>query len=170
MTRAGRRAGASGTRDAIAAAARELFASVGYRRATIRAVASRAGVDPALVMHFYGSKEGLFRAATALPFDPASMVEELLSVDRAALGGAMEGAGVWAEVDPDARRTRANDEYSAALPPVRIVRRNKLTSFENKPSDWSPAGKIGVQNDTAFSIYSEFCGYRCSHAPRSRRD
>jgi AcrR family transcriptional regulator len=85
-SRTGRRAGESGTREAIAVAARDLFATGGYRRTTIRAVASQAGVDPALVMHFYGSKEGLFRAATAMPFDPASMVDELLGVDRKAVG------------------------------------------------------------------------------------
>ena len=44
-------------------AARELFAETGYERATIRAVASRAGVDPALVMQHFGSKDGLFAAA-----------------------------------------------------------------------------------------------------------
>lgn len=49
--------------SAILAAARELFAEAGYERATIRAVAARAGVDPALVMQRFGSKEGLFAAS-----------------------------------------------------------------------------------------------------------
>lgn len=49
---------------AILGAARALFAETGFERATIRAVAARAGVDPALVMQYYGSKEGLFAAAT----------------------------------------------------------------------------------------------------------
>ncbi|WP_218612380.1 TetR/AcrR family transcriptional regulator [Pseudonocardia sp. KRD291] len=44
-------------------AARHLFAEVGYERATIRAVAQRAGIDPALVMQNFGSKDGLFAAA-----------------------------------------------------------------------------------------------------------
>ena len=48
---------------AILDAARALFAETGFERATIRAVASRAGVDPALVMQYFGSKEGLFAAA-----------------------------------------------------------------------------------------------------------
>lgn len=48
---------------AILDAARALFAETGYERATIRAVASAAGVDPALVMQYFGSKEGLFAAA-----------------------------------------------------------------------------------------------------------
>ena len=51
------------TEVAILDAARQLFAESGFERATIRAVASRAGIDPALVMQYYGSKEGLFAAA-----------------------------------------------------------------------------------------------------------
>lgn len=47
----------------ILEAARELFAEVGFERTTIRGVASRAGIDPALVMQYFGSKEGLFAAA-----------------------------------------------------------------------------------------------------------
>jgi AcrR family transcriptional regulator len=51
------------TEAAILEAARALFAETGYERATIRAVAGAAGVDPALVMQHFGSKEGLFAAA-----------------------------------------------------------------------------------------------------------
>ena len=55
------------TEAAILEAAREAFAEHGYERATIRAVATRAGVDPALVMQYFGSKDGLFAAATRWP-------------------------------------------------------------------------------------------------------
>ena len=51
------------TEAAILDAARQLFAEVGYEKTTIRGVAGRAGVDPALVMQYYGSKDGLFAAA-----------------------------------------------------------------------------------------------------------
>lgn len=51
------------TEAAILRAAQELFADQGFERTTIRAVAARAGVDPALVMQRYGNKEGLFGAA-----------------------------------------------------------------------------------------------------------
>ena len=51
------------TEAAILEAARALFAEAGFERATIRAVAAAAGVDPALVMQYFGSKEGLFAAA-----------------------------------------------------------------------------------------------------------
>jgi AcrR family transcriptional regulator len=61
----GRRPGANETRTAILAAAREAFATHGYEKATIRAIARDAGVDAALVHHFYGPKEELFRAAVS---------------------------------------------------------------------------------------------------------
>jgi AcrR family transcriptional regulator len=51
------------TEACILQAARRLFAEDGFERATIRAVARRTGVDPALVMQYFGSKEGLFAAA-----------------------------------------------------------------------------------------------------------
>src|SRR6185437_1711481 len=58
----GRRVGDSGTRDAILDAARDLFAERGYDGATIRAIATSAGVDPALIRHCVGDKEALFAA------------------------------------------------------------------------------------------------------------
>ncbi|MFE9203422.1 TetR family transcriptional regulator [Micromonospora sp. NPDC007230] len=51
------------TREAILRAARERFAADGYDRATIRAIAADAGIDPAMVMRYYGNKEKLFAAA-----------------------------------------------------------------------------------------------------------
>ena len=51
------------TKAAILSAAREQFAASGYQGATIRAIASSAAVDPALVMRYFGNKEALFAAA-----------------------------------------------------------------------------------------------------------
>jgi AcrR family transcriptional regulator len=59
----GRRPGRESSRGAVLDAARSRFARYGYDATTIRSVAADAGVDPALVMQFYGSKEGLFAAA-----------------------------------------------------------------------------------------------------------
>lgn len=77
--RAGRRAGDSGTREAILAAARAQFADHGYDGATIRAIAAAAGVDPALVHHFHGSKEQLFVAAMRLPVVPSEVLTAALA-------------------------------------------------------------------------------------------
>jgi AcrR family transcriptional regulator len=57
------------TEAAILEAARELFAEAGFEKTTIRAVAARAGIDPALVMQYYGNKEGLFAAAARWQVD-----------------------------------------------------------------------------------------------------
>ncbi|MEU7312886.1 TetR family transcriptional regulator [Streptomyces sp. NPDC007083] len=57
------------TRTAILEAARERFAADGYERATIRAIARDAGIDPSMVMRYYGNKEGLFAAAVAVNLD-----------------------------------------------------------------------------------------------------
>ena len=63
VVRAPRRSDA--TRATILSAARERFAADGYERATIRAIAADARIDPAMVMRYYGSKEQLFAAAAA---------------------------------------------------------------------------------------------------------
>jgi len=77
--RTGRRSGDSGTREAILESARREFAAHGYDGATIRAIASGAGVDPALVHHFYGSKERLFAAAVRLPVIPSEVIAAALA-------------------------------------------------------------------------------------------
>jgi AcrR family transcriptional regulator len=77
--RTGRRAGDSGTREAILAAGRAQFAEHGYDGATIRAIAAAAGVDPALVHHFYGTKERLFAAAMQLPVVPSEVITAALA-------------------------------------------------------------------------------------------
>ncbi|RKE22700.1 TetR/AcrR family transcriptional regulator [Streptomyces sp. TLI_171] len=75
------------SRQAILAAARALFSDLGYEQTTVRAVAHRAGVDPALVMKYFGSKEGLFDAVSeiglsfggALSGPPEQLGERLLA-------------------------------------------------------------------------------------------
>jgi len=67
VPRLGRRPGASGSRALILTAARRHFSEVGYDRATIRRIATAARVDPALVLHYFGSKDGLFSAAMDFP-------------------------------------------------------------------------------------------------------
>ncbi len=77
--RTGRRTGDSGTREAILAAARTRFGDHGYAGATIRAIAADAGVDPALVHHFFGTKERLFAAAMRLPVIPGELISAALA-------------------------------------------------------------------------------------------
>jgi AcrR family transcriptional regulator len=75
--RPGRPAGTSDTRERILESARELFARNGIDKTSIRAVAADAGVDPALVHHYYGTKQQLFAAAIHIPIDPMEVIGPL---------------------------------------------------------------------------------------------
>ena len=67
-------------------AAREAFAERGYDGATVRMIAERAGVDPAMVNHWFGGKEALFTASLNIPIDPATLFPQLLAGDPEHLG------------------------------------------------------------------------------------
>jgi AcrR family transcriptional regulator len=86
MARTGRRPGQTETREHILAAARNQFGEHGYDGATIRGIAAEAGVNPALVHHFFGSKEQVFVAALALPIDPAVAIATVLDGPRNTAG------------------------------------------------------------------------------------
>jgi AcrR family transcriptional regulator len=86
MTRTGRRPGESGTRDRILAAGRAEFADSGYDAATVRAIARRASVDPALVHHYFGTKQQLFVMAMELPVDPSVVLPGVMAGPREELG------------------------------------------------------------------------------------
>lgn len=86
MPRTGRRPGAADTRGAILAAARSEFATRGFHGATIRGIAREAGVDPALVHHYFGSKEDLFGASIDLPLRPTEAADLVLGEGAGAVG------------------------------------------------------------------------------------
>jgi AcrR family transcriptional regulator len=86
MARTGRRRGSPDTRQAILDAAREAFADKGFDATSIRAVATAAGCDPALVHHYFGTKDKLFLATVQAPLDPAEVIP-------AVLAGGVHGAG-----------------------------------------------------------------------------
>lgn len=76
--RTGRRPGESTSRKEILAAARKLFSERGYQEATMRAIAAEAGVDAALVVHFFDNKATLLAEAIEWPFDPEVEMPKLL--------------------------------------------------------------------------------------------
>jgi AcrR family transcriptional regulator len=85
--RRGRRPAGADTKTALVEAARAVFSEQGYEGATVRAIAKRAGVDPAMVNHWFGGKEGLFaKAVLQLPVDPAVIAAEIVSGDLATIG------------------------------------------------------------------------------------
>lgn len=118
--RSGRPRGSPPNRELILAAAREQFAERGYDNATIRGIAARAGVDAALVHHYFGSKERLFTAAVWLPISPREFVPQLLAGGADGLGERLlrRMLDVWAS-DPDAVvglvRSATSHEYAARM-------------------------------------------------------
>jgi AcrR family transcriptional regulator len=122
MARTGRRPGVSGTREAILDAARRVFAEQGYQQATIRDVARLAGVDPALVHHYFGRKQELFVAAVQLPVNPVEQLMAVLAQDPDQAGERMVELflSIWdhaADQSPLLAlvRSAVGDEHAAAM-------------------------------------------------------
>jgi len=86
MPRTGRRKGSPDTREAILAAARDAFADRGFEGASIRGIATSAGVDPALVHHYFGTKDQLFLDTVGVPVDPGEVIPAVLEGDREQIG------------------------------------------------------------------------------------
>jgi AcrR family transcriptional regulator len=101
--RSGRRPGPTTTREAIAEAARRQFAELGYDRATLRGIAGEAGVDAALVVRFYGSKDALFREVMALPPAVAEAMAALADGPTATVGRRLAEVIVGMLEDPRSR-------------------------------------------------------------------
>jgi len=120
--RRGPRQGGADTRRAVLDAARARFGRHGYDGTKLRDVAADAGVDVALVSYFFGSKDGLFTAAMAIPMNPAELVEELTRDGAEGLGERLvrRFLSLW---DDDAAnspmialvRSAATNEQAAAL-------------------------------------------------------
>ena len=84
--RPGRPRGQSDTRERILLNARELFARNGFDRTSVRSIASAAGVDGALVHHYFGTKQQLFAAAIHIPIDPMQVLGPMRETPVAELG------------------------------------------------------------------------------------
>lgn len=98
--RVGRRPGKQDTRTAIIEAARSAFAERGFDGATIRQIGGAAHVDPALVHHYFGTKNDLFLAVLELPVDPATLLEKAVAGDRDEVGERLVRAFVTAWDSP----------------------------------------------------------------------
>lgn len=86
MARSGRRPGTTDTRAEILDAARRQFTGNGFTGATIRGIAADAGVDPALIHHYFGAKSDLFVAALDIPVNPAAVLPRLIAQGTDRLG------------------------------------------------------------------------------------
>ena len=122
MAQAGRRPGQTETREKILDAARHRFAELGYDGATVRGIAADAGVNAALLHHFFGTKQQLFAASLNLPVNPADLVPLILAGPREQLGERLVRTflGIWAT--PEGRtpfiamlRSAATNEQVAVM-------------------------------------------------------
>lgn len=112
-----------GARDRILDAARAEFAARGYDRTSIRGIAKAAGVDPALVHHYFGTKEQVFTAAIEVAFEPALSVPDVLSQGPEQAGARLARYffGVWenpvsrAPLLATVRSAMTNDTAAALL-------------------------------------------------------
>ncbi|MFJ1564802.1 TetR/AcrR family transcriptional regulator [Streptomyces erythrochromogenes] len=86
-----------GTQERIRLAAREVFAERGYDKTSVRGIAKVAGVDPALVHHYFGSKDDLFAAAIEISMEPAMVVPALIGEGPEGIGERLARyfLGVW---------------------------------------------------------------------------
>jgi AcrR family transcriptional regulator len=101
--RPGRRPGSADTRGEIITAARRIFSEKGFDKATIRGIAREAGVDPALVHHYFDTKDGIFVAALQLPFEPSKVVPHILEGPREQVGERLVRVILTMTADPQAR-------------------------------------------------------------------
>ncbi|WP_153504537.1 TetR/AcrR family transcriptional regulator [Cumulibacter manganitolerans] len=142
----GRRPGESTAREDLLAAARAEFGAAGFDKATLRSIAARAGVDPAMIKHYFGSKQGLFAAAVELPFDPGAIVADVLRGDRDQLGNRLAATflTMWdsaggAAATSTVRTAVGSPEAGAALHDFLInrVMRHGLTQLMG----WTPEAR-----------------------------
>jgi AcrR family transcriptional regulator len=101
MSRRGRPPGRSDNRAEILAAARAQFSERGYAGATLRSIATTAGVDPALVYHYFGSKDRLFVEVVGMPVVPAETIEDIARQGVEGLGERLVRMMVTAWAGPD---------------------------------------------------------------------
>lgn len=120
--RRGRRTGGSDTRAEILAAARHEFATLGYPGASMRTIAARAEVDPHLIVHYFGSKQGLFVAIAELLLEPETVLDQLyaaglpgLARRLAELVASCATGQVSQETVTALVRAAASEEQAAAL-------------------------------------------------------
>jgi AcrR family transcriptional regulator len=122
MARTGRPRGKTDTRNVILSVARRMFAERGYDKTSVRDIATASGVDPAMIRHYFGSKDELFRATMGWPFEPAEIATRITGGDRNAIGERLTRVFFEAWEQPESRapllailRGAATHEESANL-------------------------------------------------------
>ena len=164
--RSGRRPGPTTTREAIAEAARRQFADLGYDRATLRGIAGEAGVDAALVVRFYGSKDALFREVMALPPSVAEAMAALADGPSATVGRRLAEVIVGMLEDPRSRsvvigRIRSASSHPEAAALVRETVTRDIGRLAAALTDDQPETR-------AVLVGSQIVGLALARCSRSR--
>jgi AcrR family transcriptional regulator len=122
MSPVGRRPGKTDTRDQILATARRLFSECGYDKTSLRDIATEAQVDTALIRHYFGTKDDLFRTTIGWPFDPQQIAGRIVEGDRDEIGRRLSEVFFEFWEQPDSRasllailRGAATHDESATL-------------------------------------------------------
>ncbi|WP_433307431.1 TetR family transcriptional regulator [Actinoplanes sp. CA-030573] len=121
VRRSGRRPGNQDTKASILEAARRTFAEKGFDQASVRGIAAEAQVDPALVHHYFGTKEKLFLAAMNAPINPGELIPQALAGPREQAGERLIrlALGVWDSPAGSAAlgmfRSALSNEWTARL-------------------------------------------------------
>jgi AcrR family transcriptional regulator len=146
--KSGRRRGSEATKAGILDAARERFAAEGYERATIRTIAADAGIDPALVMRYFGSKEQLFAAAARFDLQ----LPDLTAGPRKGLGAALVGHFLdrWENDDTLKALLRASVSNPSAATRLRAIFSTQLVPamaplFSDRSTAATRAGLVASQ-------------------------
>ena len=140
----GRRPGNQDTRGQIVTAARHAFAAKGFAGASMRGIAVEAGVDAALIHHYFESKQQLFLATIAMPLGLPGLLEQVAAGDRNDLGERLVRTvlGVWdSELQPslvaairtaltDPALTRSVGEFFTLEVIGQVLRRDDLSPDE----------------------------------------
>jgi AcrR family transcriptional regulator len=139
---------AAATKTAILDSARERFAEDGYERATIRAIAAEAGIDPALVMRYFGTKERLFAAAARFDL----RLPDLSAIPRKKLGAGLveHFLNRWETDETMKALLRAAVSNQVAAARMRVIFENQLVSamaplFDNRATAATRAGLVASQ-------------------------
>lgn len=119
-----------GARERILEAARTEFAERGYDKTSVRGIAKAAGVDPALVHHYFGTKDEVFGAAIEVSFEPALVVPALLTGGTDGIGERLARYFISVWEDPVSRapllaivRSALTNDAAAALLRKFVLRR-----------------------------------------------
>ncbi|MYW65755.1 TetR family transcriptional regulator [Streptomyces sp. SID8379] len=154
------------TRATILAAARERFAADGYERATIRAIARDARIDPSMVMRYFGNKEGLFAAAVTLDLhlpDPAGVARE--DIGRTLVGHFL---ALWEENEVLTALLRVAATNPAAAERMRGVLREQLVPIALRvcpdPEQAPARAALGASQVLGFALTRYVLGFPASAA------